>query len=191
MRHPTFFLWLLRLWWNRGRSHQQVLEVLLEEEWEDRVRSVLTTTFRHTLPFLPVTPTLFWLDTMNFSTRCCLILNILEPLLLSNDSSSSITSLGVLILVPRSNSEASGSDSSSATKRGGRAQMWSWCVCVGLTFNYLIPYEGRLRLEIVHFYTQSFLAALIEKKSKLKAQCVKFTGIYWHKTEMKIQMCVF
>lgn len=41
------------------------------------------------------------------------------------------------------------------------------------------------------FYPQSFLATLIVKKSKLKAQCVKFTGIYWHKTEIKIQMCVF
>lgn len=68
----------------------------------------------HTLFF---TLTLFSLVTMNFSTLCCLFLNILEPLLLSRESSSSITSLGVLILVPRSNSEASGSDSSSDTKR--------------------------------------------------------------------------
>merc|ERR1719309_129862 len=50
---------------------------------------------------------------MNFTTLCCLILNILEPLFLERESSSSIVSLGVLILVPRSNSDASGSDSSS------------------------------------------------------------------------------
>lgn len=58
-------------------------------------------------------PTIFPLVVMNLSTRCCLLRNILEPLLVSSDSSSSITSLGVLILVPRSSSEASGSDSSS------------------------------------------------------------------------------
>ena len=57
---------------------------------------------------------MFSLVTMNFSTRCCLILNILEPLFFMRDSSSSIVSLGVLILVPRSNSDASGSVSSSA-----------------------------------------------------------------------------
>lgn len=67
-------------------------------------------------PLLFFNPTWFSLVTMNFSTLCCLILNILEPLLLSRESSSSITSLGVLILVPRSNSEASGSDSSSDRK---------------------------------------------------------------------------
>lgn len=65
-------------------------------------------------------PTLFSLVTMNFSTLCCLMRNILEPLLLSRDSSSSITSLGVLILVPRSSSEASGSDSSSDRTRKKR-----------------------------------------------------------------------
>lgn len=65
-------------------------------------------------------PTLFSLVTMNFSTLCCLIRNILEPLLLSRESSSSITSLGVLILVPRSSSEASGSDSSSDRTRKKR-----------------------------------------------------------------------
>ncbi|TNN68429.1 hypothetical protein EYF80_021350 [Liparis tanakae] len=45
---------------------------------------------------------------MNFSTLCCLILNILEPLLVFRESSSSMVSFGVLILVPRSSSEASG-----------------------------------------------------------------------------------
>lgn len=49
---------------------------------------------------------------MNLSTLCCLILNILEPLPFIRVSSSSITSLGVLILVPRSNSVASVSSSS-------------------------------------------------------------------------------
>lgn len=64
---------------------------------------------------------MFSLVTMNFSTLCCLMRNILEPLLLSRDSSSSITSLGVLILVPRSSSEASGSDSSSDRTRKKRS----------------------------------------------------------------------
>lgn len=60
--------------------------------------------------------------TMNLSTLCCLILNILEPLFLSRESSSSIVSLGVLILVPRSNSVASVSDSSSEREEEDRME---------------------------------------------------------------------
>lgn len=48
---------------------------------------------------------------MYFSTLCCLILNILEPLFFMRDSSSNITSLGALILVPKSSSAASASSS--------------------------------------------------------------------------------
>lgn len=110
-RTNTFLLWDLRLRGDRRRRrrrHQQVLEVLLE----DKSRSYNLVANVNT-SLTGDAPTLFSLVTMNFSTLCCLILNILEPLLLSRESSSSITSLGVLILVPRSSSEASGSDSSS------------------------------------------------------------------------------
>ncbi|TNN63732.1 hypothetical protein EYF80_026049 [Liparis tanakae] len=54
---------------------------------------------------------------MNLSTRFCLLLNILEPLFFNRESSSSMMSLGVRIFVPRSNSDASGSESNSRFKR--------------------------------------------------------------------------
>lgn len=112
---PTFFLSDLRLWWNGGWAHQQILEILLENK-NRRYRLISThTCIKHTRRFSS-SLTMFSLVTMNFSTLCCLILNILEPLFVSRESSSSITSLGVLILVPKSNSEASGSDSSSERK---------------------------------------------------------------------------
>jgi len=61
---------------------------------------------------MPLLLTRFSSLTMNFSTLCCLILNILEPLFFMRDSSSNITSLGALILVPKSSSEASAFSSS-------------------------------------------------------------------------------
>lgn len=60
---------------------------------------------------MPLLLTRFSSLTMNFSTLCCLILNILEPLFFMRDSSSNITSLGALILVPKSSSAVSASSS--------------------------------------------------------------------------------
>lgn len=76
---------------------------------------------------------------MNFSTRFCLLWNILEPLLVKRFSSSSMVSLGVLIFVPRSNSDASGSDSYSADEKCSRClfislvvslhyTVWTYCI---------------------------------------------------------------
>lgn len=44
---------------------------------------------------------------MNFSTRICRSLNILEPRLVSSDNSSNITSRGTLIFLPRFKPELS------------------------------------------------------------------------------------
>ncbi len=60
---------------------------------------------------MPLLLTRFLSLTMNFSTLCSLILNILEPLFFMRDSSSNITSLGALILVPKSSSAVSASSS--------------------------------------------------------------------------------
>lgn len=60
---------------------------------------------------MPLLLTRFSSLTMNCSTLCCLILNILEPLFFMRDSSSNITSLGALILVPKSSSAVSASSS--------------------------------------------------------------------------------
>lgn len=60
---------------------------------------------------MPLLLTRFLSLMMNFSTLCSLILNILEPLFFMRDSSSNITSLGALILVPKSSSAVSASSS--------------------------------------------------------------------------------
>lgn len=46
---PTFFLWHLRLRWNRGRGHQQVLEVLLEDKTGRSVHAYTQNICTHSL----------------------------------------------------------------------------------------------------------------------------------------------